>query len=57
MTKEEKAALKAERAEIDAVYGWAFLNGRKEKVGNYRIEPPVLRIYTSFYLIVILSIY
>lgn len=27
---------------MDRIYGWAVLNGRREKVGNYRIEPPGL---------------
>ncbi|KAI9090445.1 hypothetical protein DFS34DRAFT_643834 [Phlyctochytrium arcticum] len=42
ISKEEKLKLKQEKAEIDAKYGWAILDGRKEKVGNYRIEPPGL---------------
>ncbi|KAI8913708.1 hypothetical protein BC831DRAFT_490026 [Entophlyctis helioformis] len=42
MTKEEKQAIKEEKAKIDAVYGWALLDNRKEKVGNFRIEPPGL---------------
>ncbi|RKO89509.1 hypothetical protein BDK51DRAFT_12332, partial [Blyttiomyces helicus] len=41
-SKEEKQALKEEKAAIDEKYGWALLDGRKEKVGNYRIEPPGL---------------
>jgi DNA topoisomerase-1 len=41
-TKAEKLEVKQEKEEIDKIYGWAFLNGRKEKVGNYRIEPPGL---------------
>jgi DNA topoisomerase I len=31
-TKEEKAAEKAEKKKIDDKYGWALLDGRKEKV-------------------------
>lgn len=42
MTKEEKAVIKEEKAKIDEHYGWCLLNGRKEKVGNFRIEPPGL---------------
>lgn len=42
MTKEEKQELKTEKASIDAKYGWALVNGRKEKVGNFRVEPPGL---------------
>ncbi|KAJ3411463.1 DNA topoisomerase 1 [Chytridiales sp. JEL 0842] len=41
-TKEEKQAIKEEKKKIDDVYGWAILDGRKEKVGNFRIEPPGL---------------
>jgi len=42
MTKEEKEVLKKEKQEIENKYGWALLDGRKEKVGNFRIEPPGL---------------
>ncbi|KAJ3102892.1 DNA topoisomerase 1 [Phlyctochytrium planicorne] len=42
MTKEEKQNLKDEKNRIDEMYGWALLDGRKEKVGNFRIEPPGL---------------
>ncbi|KAJ3038715.1 DNA topoisomerase 1 [Rhizophlyctis rosea] len=41
-SKEEKEADKKAKQELDAIYGWAKLNGKKEKVGNYRIEPPGL---------------
>jgi DNA topoisomerase-1 len=42
MTKEEKEVIKKEKQEIEDKYGWALLDGRKEKVGNFRIEPPGL---------------
>lgn len=42
MTKEQKLELKKEREALDAHYGFAIINGRKEKVGNFRIEPPGL---------------
>jgi len=42
MTKEEKEVIKKEKQEIENKYGWALLDGRKEKVGNFRIEPPGL---------------
>ncbi|OUM66749.1 hypothetical protein PIROE2DRAFT_66041 [Piromyces sp. E2] len=42
MTKEEKEVLKKEKQQIEDKYGWALLDGRKEKVGNFRIEPPGL---------------
>jgi DNA topoisomerase-1 len=42
MTKEEKEVIKKEKLQIEDKYGWALLDGRKEKVGNFRIEPPGL---------------
>jgi DNA topoisomerase-1 len=42
MTKEEKKKIKEEKEEIDKINGYCYLDGRKEKVGNYRIEPPGL---------------
>ena len=42
MTKEEKKALREAKAEAEAKYEYCLLNGRKEKVGNFRIEPPGL---------------
>ncbi|KAJ3384140.1 DNA topoisomerase 1 [Entophlyctis sp. JEL0112] len=42
MTKEEKALIKKEKQELEDKYGWAIFDGRKEKVGNFRIEPPGL---------------
>lgn len=42
MTKEEKKQIKEDKQVVDDEYGWAFLDGRKEKVGNFRIEPPGL---------------
>ncbi|KAJ1840621.1 DNA topoisomerase 1, partial [Coemansia sp. RSA 2703] len=42
MTKEEKEAAKKERIAIDEKYGFCMLDGRREKVGNFRIEPPGL---------------
>jgi DNA topoisomerase I len=41
-SKEEKEALKAEKSLIEARYGWAVVDGRREKVGNFRVEPPGL---------------
>jgi DNA topoisomerase IB len=35
-------ALKEEKQRLEEMYGWAILDGRKEKVGNFRIEPPGL---------------
>lgn len=42
LTKEAKEASKAEKVKLDEFYGWCLLDGRKEKVGNYRVEPPGL---------------
>ncbi|KAJ3012997.1 DNA topoisomerase 1 [Thoreauomyces humboldtii] len=42
LTKEEKLKIKEDKAKLDEKYGAAYLDGRKEKVGNYRIEPPGL---------------
>ncbi|CAH1762600.1 5982_t:CDS:2 [Entrophospora sp. SA101] len=41
-SKEEKQRLKDEKTRIDEFYGYCYLDGRKEKVGNFRIEPPGL---------------
>lgn len=40
--KEQKEAAKAVKQEIDGWFGWCRMDGRKEKVGNFRIEPPGL---------------
>lgn len=42
MTKEEKNKIKDEKKALDEEFGFCLLDGRKEKVGNYRIEPPGL---------------
>eukprot|EP00879_Flechtneria_rotunda_P005977 GHRR01006285.1.p1 GENE.GHRR01006285.1~~GHRR01006285.1.p1 ORF type:complete len:642 (+),score=176.76 GHRR01006285.1:498-2423(+) len=42
MSKEEKVALKAAKDEAEAKYKWAVIDGRKEQVGNFRVEPPSL---------------
>jgi DNA topoisomerase-1 len=34
--------IKAERDEIEKPYLFATIDGRKEKVGNFRVEPPGL---------------
>ncbi|QSL64191.1 hypothetical protein MERGE_000346 [Pneumocystis wakefieldiae] len=41
-TKEEKKKLKEEKDALEEKYKYCFLDGRKEKVGNFRIEPPGL---------------
>ncbi|XP_047065578.1 DNA topoisomerase 1 beta-like [Lolium rigidum] len=42
MTTEEKKALREERVKQDDKFMWAFVDGVKEKVGNFRVEPPGL---------------
>jgi DNA topoisomerase I len=38
----DKKALKKAKDEAEAKYQTCLLDGRKEKVGNFRIEPPGL---------------
>ncbi|KAK6914485.1 DNA topoisomerase I, catalytic core, eukaryotic-type [Dillenia turbinata] len=42
MTSEEKKALKEEKLKQEEKYMWAIVDGIKEKVGNFRVEPPGL---------------
>ena len=42
MTKEEKKAAKEAKDKMEAPFLFATLNGQKEKVGNFRVEPPGL---------------
>lgn len=42
MSKDEKDRVKEEKKQIEEKFGWCLWNGRKEKVGNFRIEPPGL---------------
>nr|UWK20499.1 topoisomerase [Trichoderma cf. fertile] len=42
MTKEEKAAAKVEKDALEAPYLYCTWDGRKQKVGNFRVEPPSL---------------
>jgi len=37
-----RARLKAEKAAMDEIYGYAIVDGVREKVGNYKVEPPGL---------------
>lgn len=41
-SKEEKNALKVKNEEIQKEYGFCTIDGHKEKIGNFRIEPPGL---------------
>ncbi|PSR96262.1 DNA topoisomerase 1 alpha like [Actinidia chinensis var. chinensis] len=42
MSTEEKKALKEEKLTQEEKYMWAIVDGVKEKVGNFRVEPPGL---------------
>ncbi|XP_034945495.1 DNA topoisomerase I, mitochondrial [Chelonus insularis] len=42
MTKEEKKAIKEKNDEIAKEYGFCTIDGHKEKIGNFKIEPPGL---------------
>ncbi|XP_058729523.1 DNA topoisomerase 1 alpha-like isoform X1 [Vicia villosa] len=42
MTTEERKALKEEKLKQEEKYTWAIVDGVKEKVGNFRVEPPGL---------------
>ncbi len=41
-SKEEKAAERAEKDKLEAPFMYCKWDGRKEKVGNFRVEPPGL---------------
>ena len=42
LTKEEKIVIKEAKEAEARIYGWAMVDGHKQKVGNFRIEPPGL---------------
>ncbi|OVA14492.1 DNA topoisomerase I [Macleaya cordata] len=42
MSTEEKKTLKEEKLKQEEKYMWAVVDGVKEKVGNFRVEPPGL---------------
>ncbi|RUS17779.1 topoisomerase I [Endogone sp. FLAS-F59071] len=42
MTRQEKQKQKEEKTALEEKYMYAMVDGRKEKVGNFRIEPPGL---------------
>ncbi|KAL9383543.1 hypothetical protein Peur_023866 [Populus x canadensis] len=42
MSTEEKKAVREEKLKQEEKYMWAIVNGVKEKVGNFRVEPPGL---------------
>ncbi|XP_046639918.1 DNA topoisomerase I, mitochondrial-like [Daphnia pulicaria] len=41
-TKEEKLKLKSENEEMVKEYGWCIIDGHKQRIGNFKIEPPGL---------------
>lgn len=41
-TKEEKLALKTKNEDVQKEFGFCTIDGHKEKIGNFRIEPPGL---------------
>lgn len=41
-TKEEKLALKEKNEALLKEYGFCIIDGHKEKIGNFKIEPPGL---------------
>lgn len=42
MTKEEKQEIKRKNEEIANEYGFCIVDGHKQKIGNFKIEPPGL---------------
>lgn len=40
MTKEEKAKIKEQKDEEQKIYGMAIIDGHRQKIANFRIEPP-----------------
>ncbi|XBW34727.1 hypothetical protein QEN19_000294 [Hanseniaspora menglaensis] len=42
LSRAEKKALKDEKEKLEEPYKFCYLNGRKEQVGNFRVEPPSL---------------
>ncbi|XP_016394832.1 DNA topoisomerase I, mitochondrial isoform X3 [Sinocyclocheilus rhinocerous] len=42
MTKEEKQVLKEEASRLMEEYGFCLLDGHREKIGNFKLEPPGL---------------
>ncbi|KAK2161661.1 hypothetical protein LSH36_112g05100 [Paralvinella palmiformis] len=42
MSKEEKQVIKAQNENIVEEYGWCDIDGHKQRIGNFRVEPPGL---------------
>src|SRR5699024_8865272 len=41
-TKEEKAEIKRQNEELVKEYGFCIIDGHKQRIGNFKIEPPGL---------------
>jgi DNA topoisomerase I len=39
-TKEEKQQLKVENEAVVKEFGWCIIDGHKQRIGNFKIEPP-----------------
>ena len=39
-TKEEKQQLKVENEATVKEFGWCIIDGHKQRIGNFKIEPP-----------------
>ena len=42
MSKEDKLKIKEENTALQEEYGYCVIDGHREKIGNFRIEPPSL---------------
>ena len=42
MSKEEKLKIKEENERLIEEFGWCLIDGHKERIGNFKIEPPGL---------------
>lgn len=41
-SKEEKKALKEKNEALIAEYGWCNIDGHRQRIGNFKVEPPGL---------------
>ena len=48
-TKEEKQQLKLENEEMVKEFGWCIIDGHKQRIGNFKIEPPGIIKVTFFF--------
>ena len=47
MSKKEKQRLKEETLQLEEKYGFCYLNGQKQKIANFKIEPLSLFLSNS----------